>query len=122
MASSQSVVDYIVGQLGPGASGRAMFGEYGVYVRGTLIGLVCDDRLFLKATDAAAEICGSYERAPPYPGAKPAIVVPEEDWADGVLMRRLAALNAAALAKAKPVPKKGAKRSVAKPVKRAKPR
>lgn len=99
-----------------------MFGEYGVYVRGTLIALVCDDRLFLKATDAVADVCRSYERAPPYPGAKPAIVVPEEDWSDGVLMRRLAALNAAALAKAKPLPKKAAKRSAAKPAKRVKPK
>ena len=90
MGSSRSVVDYIIGQLGPDASARAMFGEYGVYVRGTLIALVCDDRLFLKPTDAAAEICGAHERASPYPGAKPAIVVPEEDWGDGALMRRLA--------------------------------
>ena len=122
MASSRSVVDYIIGQLGPDASARAMFGEYGVYVRGTLIALVCDDRLFLKPTDAAAEICGAHERASPYPGAKPAIVVPEEDWGDGALMRRLAAANAAALSKAKAAPTKRAKRSDAKPTKRVKPR
>jgi len=122
MASTRSVVDYIIGQLGPEASARAMFGEYGVYLRGTLIALVCDDRLFLKPTDAVAEICGTYERASPYPGAKPAIVVPEDDWADGALMRRLAAANAAALAKAKPAPTKSAKRSVTKSAKRPKPR
>jgi TfoX/Sxy family transcriptional regulator of competence genes len=106
VASSRSVVDYIIGQLGPEARARAMFGEYDIYVGATLIALVCDDRLFLKTTEAAAEICGTYERGSPYPGAKPAIVVPEEDWGDSVLMRRLAAVNAAALAKAKPVRKR----------------
>jgi|GEM_PF-156141 len=119
MASSRSIVDYIVAQLGPDASARAMFGEYGVYLRGTLIALVCDDRLFLKSTDAAAAILGRHERASPYPGAKPAIVVPEDDWSNTTLMQRLATANATALAQAKPAPKP---RRVAKPTKRVKPR
>jgi TfoX/Sxy family transcriptional regulator of competence genes len=119
MASSRPIVDYIIGQLGPDASARAMFGEYGVYVRGTLIALVCDDRLFLKPTDAAIAILGTHERASPYPGAKPAIVVPEDDWGDAALMQRLALANAAALAKAKPAPHK---RRSEKPTKRAKPK
>lgn len=33
------------------ATARAMFGGYGIYVEGTIIGLVIDDRLYLKVDD-----------------------------------------------------------------------
>ncbi|HET9622288.1 MAG TPA: TfoX/Sxy family protein [Kofleriaceae bacterium] len=105
MASTRSIVDYVVGQLGPDAAARPMFGEYGVYFRGTLIGLICDDRLFLKLTDAGAAAIGDHERAAPYPGAKPAIVVPEALWDQLPVMHELAAVTAAALPAPKPKPK-----------------
>ena len=38
---------------GAGAvSARKMFGEYGVYCDGKIVGLVCDDQLFVKVTEA----------------------------------------------------------------------
>ena len=98
MATSRELVDYVVGQLGPTASAKAMFGEYGVYLGGRLIGLVCDDRLFLKQNAAAASLLGEHECAPPYPRARPAIIVPEHLWDDRALMTRLAAATADALA------------------------
>ncbi len=104
MASTASVVQFVVDQMGPGAASRAMFGEYGIYFRGTLVGLFCDDRLFLKPTRAAAALLGEHELGSPYPGAKPAIVVPEESWEDAALMTRLASETAAELGKAQPSP------------------
>ncbi len=91
MASKRSVVDFLIDQLGEGASAKAMFGEYGVYFRGRLIGLFCDDRFFLKPTTAGASLLGEHERGSPYPGAKPAIIVPEDLWDNPSLMARLAA-------------------------------
>lgn len=120
MASSRPVVDYVVSQLGGDALAKPMFGEYGVYFRGTLIGLICDDRLFLKVTDAGAEVIGKHALGSPYPGAKPAIVVPEATWKKTALMERLAVATAAALASAKPKkpkPKK-AKPAKVKPARR----
>jgi TfoX/Sxy family transcriptional regulator of competence genes len=102
MASKRSIVDFLVDQLGDGASAKAMFGEYGVYVRGRLIGLVCDDRFFLKPTTAAAGLLGEHELGSPYPGAKPAIIVPEDLWDDPSLMARLAASTAEELGPASP--------------------
>jgi TfoX/Sxy family transcriptional regulator of competence genes len=105
MASTASLMQYVVDQVGPGATSRPMFGEYGVYFRGTIIGLFCDDRLFLKRTQAAAALLGPHDLDAPYPGARPAIVVPEESWDDAALMARLAAETATELGKA-PVKKK----------------
>ncbi|MCC6644137.1 MAG: TfoX/Sxy family protein [Polyangiaceae bacterium] len=90
MASDPSLMAFVVGQLGPRATSRAMFGEFGVYLDGVLIGLFCDDRLYLKPTEAGAALLGDHERAPPYPGAKPAMVVAEDSWDDRALMAGLA--------------------------------
>jgi TfoX/Sxy family transcriptional regulator of competence genes len=102
LASSRSIVEYVLVQLGPDATAKPMFGEYGIYFRGTLIGLLCDDRLFLKPTEAASQLLGEHERDAPYPGAKLAIVVPEDLWDERSLMRRLALATAEALAKPQP--------------------
>lgn len=32
----------------PGASARKMFGEYGLYLDGRVVALICDDTLYLK--------------------------------------------------------------------------
>jgi len=111
MASSKAIVDYVVAQLGPTAHAKSMFGEYGLYLGGQLIGLICDDRLFLKQTPDAASILGEHECAPPYPNARPAIVVPEDVWDDRTLMMRLAAATAAALASRPKRPRPSRRRS-----------
>lgn len=101
MATRASIVDFLVDQLGPQVSARPMFGEYGVYRAGTLIGLVCDDRLFLKPNPAARALLaagGEVEEGSPYPGAKPQLVVSEERWDDAELMRGLARATGEAMA------------------------
>jgi len=118
MGSTRSVVDYLLLQLGSEATAKPMFGEYGLYFRGTLIGLVCDDRLFLKTTSAGAQVIGSHECDSPYPGAKPAIVVPEDLWDARESMRKLASATEAELAEAKSGSSRtarGTKKAKAKP-------
>lgn len=130
MASRASIVEYLVEQLGAGVSSRAMFGEYGVYRRGVLIGLVCDDRLFLKQTAAGRALIGDeVQEAPAYPGAKPSLVVPEERWDDVDFMAELARVTAEGLPapKLRTVAKRSAvkpasKSAAAKPAAAAKPR
>lgn len=53
MPRTNEFCDYIVDLLAPlgSTSYRFMFGGYGVYVDGLMIGIVADDRLLLRADD-----------------------------------------------------------------------
>ncbi|HEX5521237.1 MAG TPA: TfoX/Sxy family protein [Longimicrobiaceae bacterium] len=79
MASDAGFVEFVCEQLREvgGVSSRKMFGEYAIYVGGKVVALVCDDRLFLKPTDAGRALLGDPIEAPPYPGAKPYFVIDE---------------------------------------------
>ena len=50
MATTPEFMDYVYGQIAEagGVSYRKMFGEYGVYLDGKIIALVCDNMFFLK--------------------------------------------------------------------------
>jgi TfoX/Sxy family transcriptional regulator of competence genes len=52
------------------ASFKAMFGEFGLYLNGKIVALICDNQLFVKPTDAGRTFLGTVQEAPPYPGAK----------------------------------------------------
>jgi TfoX/Sxy family transcriptional regulator of competence genes len=47
-----------------------MLGEYGLYFKGKMFGLLCDDTLFVKVTNAGSEFAGRVAKASPYPNAK----------------------------------------------------
>ena len=53
MAARSELLDHIVDQLAPlgDARGRRMFGGYGVYLDGLIIGLIAFDSIFLKVDD-----------------------------------------------------------------------
>jgi TfoX/Sxy family transcriptional regulator of competence genes len=97
VASSQSTVDDLLDRLsGAGkVSARKMFGEYCVYLNGKPVALVCDDRLFVKSTDAGRELLPGAPEEPPYTGAKPHLVVPPDEWEPEALCRLLRATHAA---------------------------
>lgn len=104
MASNQHFVDSIVARAsGAGqVSARKMFGEYGLYLDEKIVGLICDDRLFIKPTDAGRAFAGTIEEAPPYPGAKPSLLVDAARQSDAAWLCEMIAITAAAL----PAPKK----------------
>lgn len=89
MASSMEFVNYVKEQLRDAGDVmcRKMFGEYGIYLNGKIIGVICDDQLFLKITEAGKRIYPEGEEAPPYDGAKPYLLV--EDIDDGDFLTRL---------------------------------
>ena len=76
MATSADTVEFIREQMaGAGAvTAKRMFGEWGLYLDGKFIGVICDETLFLKDTPGARDAFPDAETAPPYPGAKPALV------------------------------------------------
>jgi len=73
MATKQATVDYILDQLASlgDVSARKMFGEYALYFDGKVVGLICDDTLFVKITQAGKEFVGQhYQEGFAYPSAK----------------------------------------------------
>jgi len=103
MASSQDFVQLAVDQFSPdlGVTCKKMFGEYGLFCGGKMFGMVCDDRLFVKATEAGRRFIGEPVEAPPYTGAKPSFLI-EDRLDDGPWLNELARLTVAELPTPKP--------------------
>lgn len=108
MACNKTNVDYLLKQLaGAGTvSARPMFGEYAFYCDEKVVALFCDDTFYLKNTDAGRAAFGNAEQGPPYPGAKPHLIVPESKWDDSLWLCRLVQVTANALPKPKPKKKR----------------
>lgn len=106
MATRPGTADFIVEQVGGAGrvTAKKMFGEYGLYCDGKLVGLLCDDQLFIKPTAEARTYLGAVAEASPYPGAKPCFLIAGEAWDDADWLTELIKLSAAALPV--PAPKK----------------
>lgn len=102
MATDAEFMAYVMDQLaGVGwVTSRKMFGEYAVYCDGKVVALVCDNRLFVKPTTAGEAYAGDVERAPPYPGAKPYLLIEDRlddrEWVVGLIRKTAKALPAKA--------------------------
>ena len=72
MASSTDLVQYIVDQCSGAGEivAKKMFGDYGIYCDGKIVGLVCDDCFYLKPTEIGRTLLRREELRPPYEGAK----------------------------------------------------
>ena len=81
MASTQDLAQYIADQCaGAGEiTLKKMFGEYGIYCDGKIFGLICDDMLFIKPTEAGRAILHTLDLRPPYPSAKDHFYIAEID-------------------------------------------
>jgi len=80
MTTSRSTVEFICEAL-EGArpvSTRAMFGEYALYCDSKVVGLICDDTLYLKDTPGARALVQNPNMGSPYPKAKPHFVISAE--------------------------------------------
>jgi TfoX/Sxy family transcriptional regulator of competence genes len=86
---------------------RKMFGEFAVYVNGKVVALVCDNRLFLKPTDAGRALLDAPVEGAPYPGAKPHFVL-DEQLDDAELLSALFRATEAALPRPKAKKRRGA--------------
>jgi hypothetical protein len=115
MATSQSTIDFLLDQLSGLANVRArkMFGEYAVYCDGKVVGLVCDDQLFVKITPQGKAFVGlHYREGEPYPGAKPAMAIGAEEIENGERLCELFRLTALALPSPKPKATKATKATI----------
>lgn len=84
MSSDVDFVQYIADQCaGAGTIHfRKIFGDYGIYCDGKIIGLVCDNLFYLKPTDTVSPILQTVDPRPPYDGAKDYFCISEIDDRD----------------------------------------
>jgi TfoX/Sxy family transcriptional regulator of competence genes len=107
MASDQNFVYFVlehienVGEV----TVKKMFGEYSIYADGKLFGMICDNKLFIKPTDAGRVFIGNVVEAPPYEGAKPSFLI-EEKIEDGKWLSELVKISLQELPSPKPKKKK----------------
>jgi TfoX/Sxy family transcriptional regulator of competence genes len=103
MSSDQSFVEFISDQMGDAGtiSFRKMFGEYAIYCDAKVIGLICDNKLFIKPTEKGRKYIGEVAEAPPYPGAKLYFLI-ESEFEDREWISDLVRITADNL----PLPKK----------------
>jgi len=86
MASDQNFVNFVIDQIKHAGTitAKKMFGEYGIYSDGIIFGLICDNSLFIKPTQAGREFIGKCVEAPPYAGAKAYFLIEDtienSDW------------------------------------------
>jgi TfoX/Sxy family transcriptional regulator of competence genes len=75
---------------------RKMFGDYALYCNNKVVGLICDDYLYLKPLKPLESLLHEDDRRmqPPYDGAKPHYVITNVDDADYIaqLVRTVAGL------------------------------
>ncbi len=77
MASDLNFVEFVVDQLDKdcAVTYRKMFGEFGLYSDGKFFAVICDDKLFVKPTEGGRAFIGEVVESPPYPGAKPSLLI-----------------------------------------------
>lgn len=88
MPCSDDYIQYVLEQIGPAGdiSVRKMFGEYGLYMDGKVMGLICDNQVFLKKTGAGTDLLGEDAmEGYAYPGATASFVFENLDDQDFVI-------------------------------------
>jgi DNA transformation protein and related proteins len=104
MSTHSSTIEFITDQLSSllDVTSRPMFGEYALYLGVKVIGLVCNDILYIKITEAGREFVGeNYKEGIAYPGARPSLEIDGDLIEDRQWLCELVTLTADCL----PVPK-----------------
>jgi len=75
--NDQAFVDFIVDQVQSGCdlTYRHMFGGTTLYAKAKVVGLICDNQLFVKPTEAGRAYIGKPVEAPAYEGAKKSFLI-----------------------------------------------
>ncbi|MFS0771140.1 TfoX/Sxy family protein [Sphingomonas sp. 1P08PE] len=109
MATQQRTVDFLLEQATDAGvvTAKPMFGEYCLYLDGKMIGSICDDQLFIKPTVSGRAHAEPVSDAPPYPGAKPQMLIAADRWDDAEWFGDLVRITAAELPTPKPRKPKG---------------
>ncbi|MFA5109549.1 MAG: TfoX/Sxy family protein [Patescibacteria group bacterium] len=76
----KSFVEYILDQIQDigGISYKYMFGGCAIYCGSKVVALICDNQLFVRPTLGGKKFINNINEKPPYPGAKPHLLVEDE--------------------------------------------
>ena len=90
MATTKDFHDYVLECLQQAGeiTTRKMMGEYCVYYMGKVIGLICDNTLYLKATPSSEKLLENSEKGYPYEGSKTLMHI-VDDFENIELMRKV---------------------------------
>ena len=107
MANDQDFIDFVVDQVENGCqlSYRHMFGGTTLYLNGKVVGLICENQLFVKPTEAGRSYIGMVVEAPPYEGAKNSFLI-EDEIEDAEWLTELFVITEEALPAPKPTKKR----------------
>ncbi|MEQ8477789.1 MAG: TfoX/Sxy family protein [Fulvivirga sp.] len=107
MASDQKFVDFVADQVKNAGevTTRKMFGEYAIFSDKKIFGLICDNKLFIKPTQAGRAFIKDVVEAPPYPGAKNSFLI-EDKLEDSEWLSELVRITLKELPEPKPKKKK----------------
>jgi len=110
MSSDKMFLDFVIDQIENAGqiTYKKMFGEYAVYSDGKIFALVCDNKLFIKPTEAGRVFIQDVVEAPPYPGAKLSFLI-EDKLEDRDWMSNLVKITIDELPEPKPKKKKNKK-------------
>lgn len=84
MDSNADFVQYVVDQCADAGviTARKMMGDYCIYCDGVVFGLVCDNGLYIKPTEACRALLREVVMRPPYDGAKEYFYIADVDSRD----------------------------------------
>ncbi len=105
MSTKQGTVDYILDQLISleNISTRKMFGEYALYHEGKVVGLICNDTLYIKITEDGRKFVGKhYKEGYAYDGAKVSMQINEDQIDDHEWLSELVSITSQNLPLPKP--------------------
>jgi TfoX/Sxy family transcriptional regulator of competence genes len=79
MSTQKETIEFLLNKLGnhTAFTVRAMFGEYAIYANGKVVGLVCNDLIYIKILPESQALESICETGEPYRGAKPYYIVEE---------------------------------------------
>lgn len=92
MATGREYIDWLQDCLRriDGLSFRKMFGEYAMYANEVVVGLVCDQCVYIKETQGTAALLrGRAGMGPPFPGAKPWFMLTEDELLEDELVSQV---------------------------------
>ena len=97
MSTKQGTIDYILDQLVSlkNVSTRKMFGEYALYCDSKVVGLICNDTLYIKITEEGKKFVGKYyKEGYAYDGAKVSMQINEDQIEDHEWLSKLVSMTA----------------------------
>ena len=82
MSTQKTTIEFLLLKLGNNIRFRtqAMFGEYALNADNKVVGLICNDQLYLKILPASQELETRCETDSPYEGAKKQYVIEEQQY------------------------------------------